>query len=89
MKEHVNFKKLSEEEKEYYTKRVVAVKLQQYIQMFIKMRKAGLTPLEVLDLRGLPLNKEQIKEALENQKILISILDKNNLEIIEPTNRNF
>lgn len=83
MKNNIIFTKLSEDSKEYWINRVVACKLQQYVNMYTKMRKIGITPLEILSLRGLPMNYNDIRTKLEKGEIIINEIDNNECEIIE------
>ena len=88
MSNYITFSKLTDEEQNYWLDRVVVMKLQHYIRNFIKMTKAGVTPLEVVQLRGLPLTKDEIKERLISGKIIINSLDDDTTEIIEPKHKN-
>lgn len=82
MKEYINYDKLEDKDKEYYLDRVVSAKLQEYIRMYTKMKKAGLTALEIIKLRGLPLSYKDIEEMLGSRRIVIRVIDSENIEII-------
>ena len=82
MKEYINYDKLEDKDKEYYLDRVVSMKLQEYIRMYTKMKKAGLTALEIIKLRGLPLSYKDIEEMLVSRRIVIRVIDSENIEII-------
>ena len=88
MNNYITFSKLNEEEQNYWLDRVVVMKLQQYIRNFIKITKAGVTPLEAVQLRGLPLTKDEVKERLMSGKMIINSLDNNTMEVIEPKYKN-
>lgn len=82
MKEYIDYNKLEDNDKGYYLDRVVSAKLQEYIKMYTRMKNAGLTTLEIIKLRGLPLSYDEVKEMLDSKKIVVSLVDKDNMEII-------
>lgn len=88
MNNYIKFKDLDEEQQNYWLDRVVVMKLQHYIRNFIKMTKAGVTPLEVVQLRGLPLTKDDIKERLLDGRLIVNSMDDNTMEVIEPKYKN-
>lgn len=82
MKSYIDYNKLEDSDKEFYLDRAVSAKLQEYIRMYNRMRDAGVTALEIIKLRGLPLSYKETEEMLESRKIVIRVIDSENMEII-------
>lgn len=50
--------------------------------MYNKLKRAGVTDLEILKLRGMPLTYDEVNSMLELGKILIRLLDNNCIKVI-------
>lgn len=82
MKEFIKYNELDDSKRKYYLDRAVSMKLQEYIRMYTKLKRAGVTDLEILKLRGMPLTYDEVSNMLESGKILIRLLDDNCIEMV-------
>jgi hypothetical protein len=82
MKEFIKYNELDDSERKYYLDRAVSMKLQEYIRMYNKLKRAGVTDLEILKLRGMPLTYDEVNSMLELGKILIRLLDNDCIEMV-------
>ena len=82
MKEFIKYNELDDSERKYYLDRAVSMKLQEYIRMYTKLKRAGVTDLEILRLRGMPLTYDEVNSMLELSKILIRLLDNDCIEMV-------
>lgn len=82
MKEFIKYNELDDSERKYYLDRAVSMKLQEYIRMYNKLKRAGITDLEILKLRGMPLTYDEVNSMLELGKILIRLLDNDCIEMV-------
>lgn len=82
MKEFIKYNELDDSERKYYLDRAVSMKLQEYMRMYTKLKKAGVTDLEILKLRGMPLTYDEVNSMLESGDFLIRLLDNNCIEMV-------
>lgn len=69
MKEMINYNKLSNEDKKEFLDLAVSCELQVYVKMYDKLKRAGITDLEILKLRGLPDGYKDVENKLCSGKI--------------------
>lgn len=83
MDKEIRFNEQSEEMQDFITTRITAAIAHSYVTMFNRLKRAGLTPVEIIKLKGTPANITQVKEKLQKGTILIKNMDKNTLEFTE------